>query len=135
VAERRVAEVVRESERLGKVLVEPQGPRQRPRDLAHLDRMGEARAVMVALVEDEDLGLVLQPAEGARMDDTVAVALERAAGRRGRLGMEAAAAPGGVAGVGGAPSFAETVQLRPRLNRPCPALTFRPCVGASKACL
>ena len=29
---------------------------------------------MIALVIDEDLGLVVQPAEGGRMDDAVAVA-------------------------------------------------------------
>ena len=40
---------------------------------------------MIALVIDEDLGLVLEPAEGGRMDDAVAVALER--GPRRRLGL------------------------------------------------
>ena len=35
---------------------------------------------MVALVEDEDLGLVLEAAKGRGMDDAVAVALEIAAG-------------------------------------------------------
>jgi hypothetical protein len=39
--------------------------------------MGEARPVVVALVVDENLGLVLQPPEGGGMDDAVAVALER----------------------------------------------------------
>jgi hypothetical protein len=45
---------------------------------------------MVALVIDEHLGLVGEAAEGGRMDDAVAVALEVVAGRRRRLGVEAA---------------------------------------------
>ena len=45
---------------------------------------------MVALVMDEHLGLVREAAEGGRMDDAVAVALELRARRRRRLGDEAA---------------------------------------------
>ena len=80
VAERRMAEVVRQRDRLGQILVQPQRPRQRPRDLRHLQRMGQPGAVVVALVRDEDLGLLLQPPEGGGMDDPVAVALEGASG-------------------------------------------------------
>src|SRR3546814_6589311 len=100
-AERRVSEVVREGERLGQVFVEPEAARQRARDLRHLDRMGQARPVVVALVIDEDLRLVLQAAEGGRVDDPVAVALERRA--VGRLGFrhEPAARLVGAGGEGG----------------------------------
>ena len=69
------------------------------------------------------------------MDDPVAVALEFAAGRGLRLGKEPAAAPDGVAGVRGAPSFAETVHRGPRLNQRFAALTFGTCSEASEACL
>ena len=86
VAERRVAEIMAERDRLGEIVVEPQRPRQRAGDLRHLDRMGEAGAEMVALVMDEHLRLVGEAAEGGRMDDAVAVALELGARRRGRLG-------------------------------------------------
>ena len=72
----------------------------RARDLRHLERMGEPRAVVIALVIDEDLRLVLQPAERRRMDDAVAVALERAARRRLRLGVQAAAALPRQGGIG-----------------------------------
>ena len=41
--------------------------------------VGEARAIVVAFVVDEDLGLVFEPAEGGRVDDAVAVALVGAA--------------------------------------------------------
>ena len=40
-----------------------------------LDRVGQARPVVVPLVIDEDLGLVFEPAERAAVDDAVAVAL------------------------------------------------------------
>ena len=75
-AERRMAEVVGERQRLGQVLVERQRARERAGDLRHFERVGEPGAVMIALVEHEHLGLVLEPAEGGRMDDAVAVAAE-----------------------------------------------------------
>jgi hypothetical protein len=73
----RVAEVVPERDRLGEVLVQAQGPCHRARDAGRLERVREARAVMIALGVDEDLGLVLQAAEGLAVDDPVAVALKR----------------------------------------------------------
>ena len=96
-AERRVAEVVAERDRLGEIVVEPKRPGERAGDLRHLDRMGEAGAEMVALVMDEDLRLVGEAAEGGRMDDAVAVALEFGARRRRRLGDEP---PGRARGIG-----------------------------------
>ena len=79
VAERRVAEVVREHDRLGELLVQAQRARDRARDLARLDRVGESIAQVVALVIDEHLGLVLEPPERARVHDPIAIALERGA--------------------------------------------------------
>src|SRR5207249_1529743 len=76
VAERRVAEVVAEPDRLGQILVERESPRHRPRDARSLDRVREPGAVVIALRRDEYLRLVLQPAKGLRVDDPVAVALE-----------------------------------------------------------
>ena len=55
---------------------------------------------MVALVEDEDLGLMLEAAERGRMDDAVAIAAEGAAAFAGRLGVQPAAALRRIAGVG-----------------------------------
>ncbi len=86
VAEGRMAEIVRQRHRLGEILVERQRPRERPGDLADLDRMGQPRAEMIAVERHEDLRLVREAAEGGRMDDAVAVALELAARRRRRLG-------------------------------------------------
>ncbi len=89
VAERRVAEVVPEADRLGQILVQTERPRDRPRDPARLQRVREPRAVVVALRRDEHLGLVLEAAERLRMDDPVAVALERGSDRAVRLGLAA----------------------------------------------
>ena len=64
VTNRRVAEVVRERQSLRQVLVEPEGPRQRPGDLGDLKGMGQPGAVVITLVVEEDLGLVKQAPEG-----------------------------------------------------------------------
>ena len=91
-AERRMAEIVGERQRLGEILVETKPPRQRARHLRHFERMGEPGAVMVALVEHEDLRLVLQSPERGRVDDAVAIAAKGAAARARGLGMKPAAA-------------------------------------------
>ena len=92
VAEGRVAEVVAEPDRLGQVLVEAERPGDRAGDPAGLERVGEPGPVVVALGGDEDLGLVLEAPEGLRVDDPVAVALERGADRAvGLLGRGARA--------------------------------------------
>ena len=100
--EGRVAEIVAKRDRFGKVVVEPERPGECAGDLRHLDRVGETGAEMVALVIDEHLRLVGETAEGGRMDDAVAVALELGPGRRRRLSDEAAGRPRRVGGVGSA---------------------------------
>ena len=89
VPERRVAEVVAEADRLGEVLVQAQRPCDGARDAGHLERVRQARAVVVAPRRDEDLRLVRQPAEGLAVDDPVAVALEGRAQRAVGLGARA----------------------------------------------
>src|SRR5262245_29454549 len=84
-----MAEVVCQGQGLAQVLVEAERSAERTGDLDHFQRMGEARAIVVALVEHEHLGLVLEPAEGGRMDDAVAIAPERVAAGALRLVMEA----------------------------------------------
>ena len=59
--------------------------RDRAADLRHFERVRQARAEQVALVVDEDLGLVDEAAERGAVHDAVAVALVFAAWRR-RLG-------------------------------------------------
>ena len=93
VAERRVAEVVAERDGLGEGLVEPQRPGQRPRHLGDLQRVGEPGDEVVAVGVQEDLRLVLEPAEGLGVQDPVAVALERRPERVLRFGPRPAAGP------------------------------------------
>ena len=58
--------------------------RNRARYLAHFQRMSQPRAEMLALMVEENLRLVLQPAESRRMDNPVSVPLELVARRAGR---------------------------------------------------
>ena len=76
-AERRVPEVVPEPDRLDEVLVQAKRAPDAARDTGRLERVREPRAEMVALGIDEDLRLQPQTAERLRVDDPVAVALER----------------------------------------------------------
>ena len=69
--------VVAEPDRLGEILVQPQRPRDDARDAGRLERVRHPRAVVVARGVDEDLRLALQAAERLRVQDPVAVALER----------------------------------------------------------
>src|SRR5262245_14812936 len=103
VTEGRVAEVVREHDGLGEVLVEAQRAGQRARDLAALDRVREPVPIVIALVVDEHLRLVLEAAERARMDDAIAVARKCGAVGVLGLGVEATARVGALLRVGGEP--------------------------------
>jgi len=87
VAEGRVAYVVDESEGFGEVFVEAEGGSGGAGDLSDLDGVGEAAAEVVGGSAGEDLGLTGETAEGARLHDALAVALEgcaRAANWRGK---------------------------------------------------
>ena len=88
-AERRVPEVVAERDRLGQLLVQPQHLRDRARDLRDLERVRQARAVVIAGRREEHLRLVLQPAERLAVDDAIAIALKRRPHVVFRLGAQA----------------------------------------------
>ena len=68
-------------DRLGQRLVERQAGSQCSGDLRDLERVGQARDVVVAIGIDEDLRLVLQPSERLGVDDPIAVTLEGRAQR------------------------------------------------------
>ena len=99
-AEGRVAEIVGERERLGQILVEPEPACHRAGDLGDFQAMSEARAVVIALVIDEDLGLVVQPPEGSGVQDAIAVTGKGRAGRARRLVGKAPTALAGVCRIG-----------------------------------
>jgi hypothetical protein len=75
-AERWMADVVGEAQGFGEILVEAERAGDGAADLGHFEAVGEADPEMVAVRRDENLGLVAEAAEGDRMDDPVAVALE-----------------------------------------------------------
>jgi hypothetical protein len=80
-----MAQVVSERQRLGEVFIQAQGARKRPGDLRNFERMRESRTVVVTFVIDEYLRFMGQPAERSRVDNPVAIAAERIAGRTHRF--------------------------------------------------
>ena len=89
-----------ERQGLGQVLVEAERAGERARDLGDLEGMGQPGAKMIAFVEDENLGLVRESAEGGGVNDAVAVAPEGVAGCTHRFRIEPAATPPGSGCVG-----------------------------------
>ena len=77
VAERRMADVVKQGQRLDQVFVQPQRPADRAGDRGDLVRVRQPRAVIVPHLAGEDLHLAAQPAKRRRVHDPVAVALKR----------------------------------------------------------
>ena len=97
--ERRMAEIVRQRNRLDQVFVQIEAAGDRARDLCNFDAVGQARPEQVALMIDEHLCLVFQSAKCGAMDDAVAVALEFGARRRGWFGEQPARRIGGLDSV------------------------------------
>ncbi len=75
VAKRRMAEIMGERDGLRQVLVQLQRAGDVPGNRRDLNRMRQARAQVIARAVQENLGLVFEPAEGARVDDTVTIPL------------------------------------------------------------
>ena len=98
-AERRVAEVVAQRDRLGQLLVQPQHLGDRARDLRHLERVRQARPVVVAGRREEHLRLVLQPPERLAVNDAIAIVLKRRPHIVFGLGLQAAARLGALGGL------------------------------------
>ena len=74
VAERRVADVVDQSQSFGKFTIEAEGCGNGARNLRDFKGVGEAIAEMVGVARGENLGLGFQAAKGPRMDDAVPIA-------------------------------------------------------------
>ena len=58
-AERRMAEIMRQRQGFREILVEPELPGQGAGDLRHFEAVAEPGPVMIALVEHEYLGFML----------------------------------------------------------------------------
>src|ERR1035438_3953020 len=82
-----MAEVMRERNGFGQILVQPQRAGDVARDGGDLNGVREARAKVIAGAVEKNLRFVFEPAKSARVDDAVAVALVMRApfGRRFRM--------------------------------------------------
>lgn len=83
VTERGVAEVMGESDGFGEIFVQLEGAGDIAGDGSDFDGVGEAGAEMIAGAIEEDLGFVFEAAEGAGMDDAIAITLVMGAPFRG----------------------------------------------------
>src|ERR1700722_15585717 len=91
-AKRRMTKVMAERDRFRQIGIQAEGAGDSAGDLRCLNRVGQAGAIVIALMIDEDLRLVLQPPEGPRMHDTGGVALKRGAHQVGQFREAASAA-------------------------------------------
>ena len=71
-----IAKVMAEADGFGEVFIQVQRAGDGAGDLGDFQCMGQAGPVMVAQWCNENLSLMFQPAEGFRVQDAVAVALE-----------------------------------------------------------
>ncbi len=90
-AEWRMADVVNESERFGKLSVQFQSGGDGPGNLRNFQRVRQAIAEMVRVARGENLRLGFEAAKSAGMNDAVAVTRVGTAVRMGRLGVAPAA--------------------------------------------
>ena len=84
-------DVMHKGERLGKFRVQTQCSGHCAGNLRNLKRVGEPITKMIGIADGEDLGLGFEAAEGARMNDAVAIARVFAAIGMRRFRMAAAA--------------------------------------------
>jgi len=87
-----VADVVYQRQRLGQIFIQAQRRGHRAGDLRDFDGVSQAVAEVVGKARREDLGLGFQAAKCARVDNAIAVALERVAVGVLGLGITAAQA-------------------------------------------
>ena len=71
-----MAEVMRQGEGFGKVLIQTEAGSERPGDLRHFQGVREAVPKVIGHSGREDLGLIFETPEGTGMHDAVAVPLE-----------------------------------------------------------
>ena len=74
VAEGWVSDIVDQCQNFAVGLIEPERLTQEACQLTDFQGVGQSRPVEITLVDDEDLGLVLEPSEGTAVKDAVSVA-------------------------------------------------------------
>ena len=98
--EGRMAQVVRQGDGLRQISVQSQGLGKGTGNLRHFQAVGQSGSIVVAFMGHEHLGLFLEPAKGAGMDDAVPVPGKGRAGPAFRLGIRPAPALERVTGIG-----------------------------------
>ena len=96
-----MADVVDQGQRFGEIDVEVQRSSDGARDLGNFESVGKAVAKVVRVAAGEDLRLRFEAAEGAGVNDAVAVALKIVAVGVRRFGIAASAGMFDVHRVGG----------------------------------
>ena len=91
-AERGVTQIMGQRDGLGQIFIHLEAARQAARQLRHFQGMSQPGAVIIAFMFHKHLGLVLEAAKGAGMDDAVAVAAVTGAGGAFLFGIKPAAA-------------------------------------------
>src|SRR5580692_6287478 len=75
-AKRRMAEIVYEGQRLGKINIEAQRAGDGAGDLRHLNRVREPVAEVVGIAAGKNLGLVFETAKGSCVNHAIPVPLK-----------------------------------------------------------
>jgi len=73
VPERWMPDVMHQSQRLGQIGIQSEGPGDNSRDLGHFEGMRKTIAKMIGIARGEDLRFCFQTPECPRVDDTVAI--------------------------------------------------------------
>jgi len=90
--ERRMADIVGQSQDFRQVLLQPQRDRNGARELSDLNRMGQTVSEVIVEARTEHLGFVFQAPECTRVDDSVAISREVVSVRMRKLRITASAA-------------------------------------------
>jgi hypothetical protein len=96
----RMAQIMSQGDCFRKVFIQAERTGQRPCDLSHLQRVRQARSVMVTLRRQKNLCFEFQPAKGFAVDDPVTVALKISANIAGDNRKIPSGAIGGTGGPG-----------------------------------
>jgi hypothetical protein len=75
-AEGRMAKVMPQSNRFGKIFIQAQSPRHGSGNLADLQSMSQSGSVMITFRREKNLRLIFQPTESFTMQDTVSINLK-----------------------------------------------------------
>jgi hypothetical protein len=86
-AERSMSDIMTQRDRLDQIQIQIQCARNGGRDVVHIDHMLDARANMIVLGIEKNLGLMTKSSESLRINDPSRIALERRSNHTGLFGL------------------------------------------------